>query len=211
MMRNDWCVVGYAGVMAPPQKRVTDPRVLRAIAHPTRVSLLSELYARGRARAADLAPLVGMPANSVSFHLRQLARYGLIERDPESVGDGRDRWWRVAAEGGLTWTSAELEAQPGGRAALSLWRRATSEWVHAAIDAYFSEPGKADEGTARVMNDVTVLLTKQEAQQLSLEVGDVFTRWSERGRQADDDETRRTYLALAFVQPMPHPAGQDEE
>ncbi len=186
-------------------QHVTDPRMLRAIAHPARARLMYELHARGPARAADLAPVLGLPANSVSFHLRQLAKYGLIEPDSGHGGDRRDRWWRVVAEGGTTWTSSDLESQPGGAAALRVWRRHTRDWVHAFVDAFFSEPGDRDKGTLRTNNDVPMRLTKEEAEQASEELYQLLVRWGDRGRESDDsqDEQRRTYIALTFLQPYP--------
>lgn len=52
-----------------------------------------------------------------------------------------------------------------------------------------------------------MLLTKEEAQQLSTEVGEVFERWADHGRQAGS-EGRRTYLGIALVQPYPEGVAQ---
>ncbi len=66
-----------------------DPRVLRAIAHPVRNRILDRARARtGSLRAADIAAELGIPANQASFHLRQLAKYGLVEEDPGPRGTG---------------------------------------------------------------------------------------------------------------------------
>ena len=59
-----------------------DPRLLRAIAHPHRNRILSELYAAGPLRAADLAQRIDIPANRASLHLRQLAADLLVGRQP---------------------------------------------------------------------------------------------------------------------------------
>ena len=75
-----------------------DPRILRAIAHPARSRILSELYAGGSLRAADVARTLDIPANQASFHLRQLAKYGLVEEAPDEARDRRDRVWRLVAE-----------------------------------------------------------------------------------------------------------------
>ena len=72
--------------MAEPEF-VSDPRVLRAIAHPVRTRILDELEASGPVRAADIARELGIPANQASFHLRQLAKYGLVEEAPEEARD----------------------------------------------------------------------------------------------------------------------------
>ncbi|UJP09435.1 helix-turn-helix domain-containing protein [Microbacterium sp. KUDC0406] len=69
--------------------------MLRAVAHPTRRSILRRLAARDFARAADLAADLGLPANQVSFHLRVLGEAGLIRETPEHARDRRDRVWQA--------------------------------------------------------------------------------------------------------------------
>ena len=69
---------------------------LRAMAHPLRLEIMERVGRRGTARAADIAADLGLPANSVSYHLRILARGGVIEEAPEAARDRRDRVWRLA-------------------------------------------------------------------------------------------------------------------
>lgn len=69
-------------------------QVLKAMAHPVRRQLLAALGRTGSGRAADLATVLGEPANGLSFHLRVLAEAGLIEEAPELARDKRDRVWR---------------------------------------------------------------------------------------------------------------------
>jgi len=69
--------------------------MLRAVAHPTRRSILRRLAARDFARAADLAADLELPANQVSFHLRVLGEAGLIREAPEHARDRRDRVWQA--------------------------------------------------------------------------------------------------------------------
>lgn len=73
--------------------RLTDPRQMRALAHPLRIELFERLAIEGTATASELAPLVGSTASNCSFHLRTLADAGYIERVPGSTG--RERPWRV--------------------------------------------------------------------------------------------------------------------
>jgi DNA-binding transcriptional ArsR family regulator len=75
---------------------VDDPRALRGLAHPLRLALLALLRARGPLTATQAAPLVSESVASCSFHLRQLAKYGLVE--PAAEGSGRARPWRATAE-----------------------------------------------------------------------------------------------------------------
>ena len=100
-----------------------DPRVLRAIAHPVRNRILTELDASGPMRAADVAVRLGIPANQASFHLRQLAKFGLVEEDPEAARDKRDRVWKPTEEAGYNVYLSEIEKTPGGKAASAVFRR----------------------------------------------------------------------------------------
>src|SRR6188472_3238622 len=74
--------------------RITDPQALRALAHPVRLDLIEVLTALGPATAAQCARRLGTSQASCSFHLRQLARYGLVEQAPDT-GDRRERPWRL--------------------------------------------------------------------------------------------------------------------
>src|SRR6187401_3016616 len=119
--------------MVDPQP-LSDLRVLRAIAHPVRTRILEELSASGPVRAADVARELGIPANQASFHLRQLAKYGLVEEAPGEARDRRDRVWRVADERGVRVNLRELEESPGGNAAVSVFRRTAAARGYQIID-----------------------------------------------------------------------------
>jgi hypothetical protein len=74
--------------------RVTDPRAMRALAHPLRLDLIEALTVLGPATAAACARHLGSTQALCSFHLRQLAKYGFVEQGPDS-GDRRERPWRL--------------------------------------------------------------------------------------------------------------------
>jgi DNA-binding transcriptional ArsR family regulator len=87
-----------SGAARPERReRVTDPRALRALAHPLRLALLHHLMTFGPRTASECAAVVGSTASNCSYHLRSLARYGLVE--PADADDGRERPWRSTATG----------------------------------------------------------------------------------------------------------------
>jgi len=59
-----------------------------------------ELLAQAPATATLLAKELGESTGSTSYHLRALARAGVIEEDTER-GSGRERWWRRRPPGYL--------------------------------------------------------------------------------------------------------------
>lgn len=79
----------------PRQLKLTDPRALRAVAHPLRLRLLGLLRGEGPLTATHAAERLGESPAACSFHLRQLAKYGLVEE--AGGGRGRERPWRATA------------------------------------------------------------------------------------------------------------------
>ena len=73
---------------------VTDPKAIRAMAHPVRLDLLELLVANGPATAAQCGRVLGLPQANCSFHLRQLAKYGFVT-EAEPGQDRRERRYQV--------------------------------------------------------------------------------------------------------------------
>jgi len=176
-----------------------DPRVLRAIAHPVRNRILTELDAHGPLRAADVAQLLGVPANSASFHLRQLAKFGLVEEDPAAARDKRDRVWALTEQADQDISLGEIEKMPGGKAASAVFRRTKAAWGRHVVDEAFTDdrtPGRQ----ISVMEQ-PLRLTKHEAEVLSHRLVDVVKDY--KAELPADAEDRRTYLVYQIV--LPHP------
>jgi DNA-binding transcriptional ArsR family regulator len=85
--------------MARAERRmeVTDGAMLAALAHPLRVALLYQLNALGSRTASQCAQALGETPANCSYHLRQLAKVGLVAR--EQAGNGRERPWRSVYTG----------------------------------------------------------------------------------------------------------------
>ncbi len=79
----------------PARRVVTDPLALRALAHPLRLKIWGLVGREGRLTAADAARQLGISQALASHHLRQLAKYGYVERG--SAGDNRERPWQITA------------------------------------------------------------------------------------------------------------------
>jgi hypothetical protein len=86
-----------ANLPLPEPRRLTDPRAMRAVAHPVRIALLEVLGTEGPLTATQAGEHIGESPTTCSFHLRQLAKYGFIE-EVEGVA-GRRRPWRLIHTG----------------------------------------------------------------------------------------------------------------
>ncbi|HET8600888.1 MAG TPA: helix-turn-helix domain-containing protein [Segeticoccus sp.] len=188
-------------------QRITSTEALKALAHPIRFALLNELHARGAARAADLAEALDQPANSLSFHLRQLARYGFIVEAPERARDRRDRWWKPASEHGYSYNPKELGSTPAGRAVVDQSLRMAQQRYEAVLRRFFglaSQTEEAPEGTDVANFDIPLRLTLEEKQQLGRELDEVFDRWHRHGLErtdAGDVAGRHGYLSIGVTVP----------
>jgi DNA-binding transcriptional ArsR family regulator len=83
----------------PPEtrRRITEPEAIEALAHPLRLELINHLMSEGPATASACARAVGDTPSNCSYHLRVLAKVGLVgEVDSE---DGRERPWRALITG----------------------------------------------------------------------------------------------------------------
>jgi DNA-binding transcriptional ArsR family regulator len=97
--------------------QVTNPQAMRALAHPTRLAILTYLQRNGPATATTLSPHVGATPSVTSWHLRHLASFGLVvDADPDEVpGDRRQRWWKAIARGFSFELGGDEETRAAGR------------------------------------------------------------------------------------------------
>jgi predicted ArsR family transcriptional regulator len=181
---------------------MSDPRTLRAIAHPTRGRILDELGAMGPMRAADVGEALDIPANQASFHLRQLAKYGVIVPAPEASRDKRDRAYKLRDERGFQLDVEDISQQPGGKAAVTVFQHNKAAWAHRLVDEVFSFKQKKNSFSAIV--DQPMKMTKDEAAEFMGEIDDVLARWADKTRGRTKD--RRTYIFYGMVQPYPEDA-----
>jgi DNA-binding transcriptional ArsR family regulator len=95
---------------------IRDPRALRALAHPDRLAILERLGEDGPRTATELGTAVGISPSAASYHLRLLARFGLVV--DAGGGAGRNRPWRAAGTG-FSFEPAE-HSEPAAEAAAQL-------------------------------------------------------------------------------------------
>lgn len=180
-------------------KTITHPSQLRALAHPLRNRLLTELMAVEQASVTQLAEMVGQPINAVSYHLRQLAKYGFIEDAPELARDGRDRWWRMPYTEGLDY--GELRQTAEGRVVAD--EMAVSGMATTIEEIRRAFPVRHDAADRR-SRDWYLRMTEADVEGLDQELIELLMRWSQRTRDAvadGDTAGRSTYTFYSFLFP----------
>ena len=68
------------GTVPAEQLELSDPKAMRALAHPARLTILELLRAEGTTTATRCASEIGSSPQAASYHLRALAKWGLMAR-----------------------------------------------------------------------------------------------------------------------------------
>jgi DNA-binding transcriptional ArsR family regulator len=182
-------------------RRLADASMIRALAHQARLEILDHLAGRDSATATECAEVVGLSPSATSYHLRELARHGLVREVP-----GQDRRERRWASTGSWYTEAGPDSDPGTQAA----ERALAEVAMARSDRRAREWWTRAGAESREWYDVaafaesTLLLTPDEVASVTAAVDAALRPF--RGRRAADapPDARRTaviYRAFPLVEP----------
>jgi predicted transcriptional regulator len=187
-----------AAVAARSVTRVTDPRALRALAHPVRMQLVGLLRSEGPLTATRAGELLGESSGSCSFHLRQLAKYGLVEE--AGGGRGRERPWQATAMF-TAWPdvadSPELDAASGLLRSViaDIYFQNMMRWLEVRSDEPMAWQHAAEFG------DTSLYLTADELEGLHHQVRTLLDGYLDRGVKPElrpPGARLVSYLHLAF-------------
>jgi predicted ArsR family transcriptional regulator len=102
--------------MAEERRHITDPKALRALAHPLRWKLIEFIGREGTATATQCAEETGESVANCSYHLNTLAKYDYVEK--AEGGQGREKPWRLVDQRtSITDLGVDEEAALAARAA----------------------------------------------------------------------------------------------
>jgi DNA-binding transcriptional ArsR family regulator len=151
---------------ADRERKATRAELL-ALSHPVRLRILERLR-EGPSTASRLARELGESSGSTSYHLRALARTGLIEEESRR-GRGRERWWRRSAP--LLYIPTESEDAEGRAAEARIWNLMTARDERALQHFVASEPTLQQEWrSASFIGSWNLYLTPEEADSLGRRV-----------------------------------------
>lgn len=190
--------------MTAEQQRITitDPQVMRALAHPARLAIMEELGTGGGAlTATEAAEVAGLSPSATSYHLRALARFGLVEEAP-SRGDGRERVWRSTVH---SWqvdpgVSADPETQAAEGALVDAYLSREVDRVRGWLAKVGAE--SPEWASVALMNESVLLLTADELKEFNAEVLRLIEPYKRRHRIADPPEGARTVAVTYKAMPI---------
>lgn len=178
--------------------RLDNATALRAYAHPVRMKLILALRTRGPLTATQAGRLLGESSGTCSFHLRQLAKYGLVEETGE--GTGREKPWRATATS-TNWDN--VQKTPEATAAASQLSEVLAESYFAALTRWLEvRPGESEEWQrAAFIGDRFLWVTADELAQIGRELSAIVDRYFERQVNPElrpPGARLATYLHLGF-------------
>lgn len=175
---------------------LTDPRAIKALAHPARLAVMDELFAGRQLTATECAEIAGLSPSAMSYHLRALEKWGIVER-AEASGDGRERPWRATGDG-LSIESSEPRASAVAESAmvsriLDRTRRYLLDWL-AREDREDREKGDWNDVTA--LGGGTRWMTDEEAIELSEAFSELMDKYA---RTSTDRPPGARAVQVTFV------------
>jgi DNA-binding transcriptional ArsR family regulator len=179
--------------------RISDPRVMRALAHPARIEIVEYLNSTGEVvTATECARLVGLSPSATSYHLRELAKFGLVEQAP-SRGDGRERVWRsTSAHVRIEGADDAPETRAAERALVDLYLDRDAQRLGEWLDRHDEEPIEWQEASQIMGN--SLLMTAGELKALNEKVRELVEPYQMRARRASPPdgarEVRVDYIAF---------------
>jgi predicted ArsR family transcriptional regulator len=174
---------------------------MRAYAHPVRLALLGLLRTYGPLTATQAAARLGESSGSCSFHLRQLAKYGLCEE--AGGGRGREKPWRATAATTSWGTSSDDPERRAAERHLDAivgehYARRIADW----LDRRHDDPPAWRHAAA--YGDLEAPLTAAELEDLRRDVGALLRPYLQRVTgDAEPPEGARqvTFIGVAFPEP----------
>jgi predicted transcriptional regulator len=164
------------------QLKLTDPKAIRALAHPVRWALLEAIGQAGTLTATQASEMLGESPANCAFHLRTLAKYGFVEE--AGGGRGRERPWRESHDG----LSLEIgpDDPPAMQAAVQalnqVWMDRMLTRAHRSLAAPAAWPKALSETLGVAVSREYV--TAEEARELYTEIQRAFDRLFRSGDRA---------------------------
>lgn len=185
---------------------LTDPKAMRALAHPVRLAILDHLQRHGPATATSLSAHVDASPSVASWHLRHLAGFGLVQ-EWDGGGDRRQRWWQATASG-FRFEAPEDDSE-GSAAARQLSRQMFRRY--AGLPAAWMEQvePRLEPGWRRLagLSNTRVVVTNDELRSIEEEIERVLAPYVRRKSEEPPDHARSVRL-MRYV--MPEAPGEPE-
>jgi hypothetical protein len=153
---------------------LTDPKAIRALAHPVRWALLEALGQAGTLTATQASEMLEESPANCAFHLRTLAKYGFVEE--AGGGRGRERPWRQSYNGMSLQTGAD--DPPAVQAASQALNQVWTDRMLTRAQRSLTSPAAWPKALLETLgaNLTREYVTAEEARELHTEIQQAFDR-----------------------------------
>lgn len=187
----------------PPPRAVLGVEALAVLAVPTRFAILNHLLAAGPRTASQCALVVGESASNCSWHLRALAKAGLVEPAETQEGDARSRPWQATVVG----FEVPEEAGPAGSVARAALGAVSAQHADELYRRYLARKEMLPEDWTRAGGDnrYSLQVTPEELRSLLAAVDEVVRPYVRTIRTDPPPGSAVVQVALrAFLDPDVH-------
>jgi DNA-binding transcriptional ArsR family regulator len=182
----------------PDRDRVvlSDPRAIRALAHPARLAIIEALTAGEELTATELAAVTGLSPSATSYHLKALAKWGIVEAGQPRT-DGRDRPWQATGRSVEVSSPVPGLTAPAEIAILDTFLDRTRAIATDFLAGQSGEPPEWRDAAELANGDYW--LTAAELAKVSQALRDVLAPYDERRRGARPANSRRVRITRLVV------------
>lgn len=179
-----------------PTFEASDPRTLRGLAHPVRMAIIGLLRREGPLTATEVGERIGQSPASCSFHLRQLAKYGLVTES--GGGTGRRRPWRATAR---TTSWSDISDDPNHAAAATHLSILMADRYRDSTVAYLERSATETDEWRRAVwfGDAILYLTADELAQLGRDIDALVAAYAQRTHDARLRPTGSRHVTFAHA------------
>jgi hypothetical protein len=171
---------------------ITDPTVMRALAHPVRMALIELFGVHPTLTATQASEALGESPANCAFHLRTLAKYGFVEE--AGGGRGRERPWRASTQSlRIRLRSADLDSEQAQVAAGALEQVWLERWFARIRDVFTHRRWSPEWEEAAGSSQTLTFLTPDELRAVRDEISEIVGRHLDERRR---DPSQRPAGAL---------------
>jgi DNA-binding transcriptional ArsR family regulator len=182
----------------PDRDRVvlTDPRAIRALAHPARLVIIETLAPGEELTATELAAVTGLSPSATSYHLKALAKWGIVVAG-EARTDGRDRPWRATGRSVMVSSEAPSSTAVAEIAIMDTFLDRNRVLAIEFLSRQADEPPEWRDAAELSSHDYW--LTAEELAKAVQAMRDALTPYEERRRDTRPAASRRVRIARLIV------------
>jgi hypothetical protein len=170
-------VTGEPGQAGEETPSLSDPKGMRALAHPVRIALLELLGISGTLTATQASEALGESPANCAFHLRTLAKYGFVKE--AGGGRGRERPWTIAQRT-IRISATEQSDPQAALAAEALSQVWLNRWLDRARRVFGTTARVPGWENATHWTRSGVFLTAEEAEQMTRDMVRLIDRYKDR-------------------------------